>query len=179
MKKETSEEKKTLGEWLNEHPKSVFLTRAFAWAVFAAGLPFSFIAWRYGIFKPEGSMAISGWGVIGIVILGVFFISLFRYIKQGMQMGIVKQCIIGFCKIIIPLLIVLLVVHEIKSNVDLFEKALIVTITCEMIAIPINPFPVWLEQRRIEKNLTEQESVFGVLWDKFFTKKKETENGKQ
>lgn len=172
---EEEKQKKTVSEWLNEHPKTVFLTRAFAWATFAAILPFAFIAYRYGIFRSTGTIALNGWGMIGVVILLVFVISLISYIKQGMEEGMLKQCLMGFVKIIVPLLAVMLIVQGIKNNIDLFIKALGVTIACEFVAIPINPFPEWLEKRRKEKNLKEQESVFGALWDKFFDKKKEND----
>lgn len=169
--------KKTFGEWLNEHPKSVFAIRAITWFVFAAVLPFLFIAFRYGIFKSTGTIALSGWGIIAVVIVAAVLIGLLGYLKQGMREGMLKQCIMGFVKIIIPLLMVMIIVNGIKTNIDLFLKAIGVTIACEAIAIPLNPFPAWLEERRKEKNLEEQESVFGALWDKFFTKKKEHEDG--
>lgn len=168
-------QKKSLTEWLREHPKSVFATRALVWTVFAMVLPFLFIAFRYGIFEKSDTIALSGWGIIGVIIVLVFCLSLFSYIKQGMEDGMFKQCLMGFTKVIIPLLAVLLVVQGIKTNIELFETALGVTIACEFIAIPINPFPEWLAKRKREKNLKEQESVFGALWDKFFAKKKENE----
>ena len=160
-------------EWLDSHPKTVFMSRAVAWFIFAGVLPFLFIAFRYGIFKSSGAIALNGWGIIGIVILGAVIITLFKYLREGMEEGLMKQCVLGFCKVILPLLAVLLIVEGIKSNIDLFEKALAVTISCELVAIPINPFPEWLEKRRIEKGLKHQESIFGALWDKFFEKKKE------
>lgn len=175
MSEQNNEDKKTLVEWLTEHPRAVFLTRAFAWAVFAAGLPFAFIAWRYGIFKNQGTIAISGWGMIGIIIVGCFVLALVNYVRQGLRPGFLKQCVGGFCKIVLPLLIVLLIVQGIKDDLALFEKALGVTIVCELVAIPLNPFPEWLEKRRKELHLEEQESMFGALWDKFFSKKEENE----
>ncbi len=176
-KVEVKKEKKSLMVWIAEHPKTTFATRAVAWFTFAAVLPFLFIAFRYGIFKSQGTIALSGWGIIGVIIFAAVLIGLIGYLKQGMKEGMAKQCLVGFCKIIVPLLMVLIIVKGIQSNVELFMKALGVTIACEAIAIPINPFPAWLEARRKEKGLEEQESVFGALWDKFFSKKKEHEDG--
>ena len=169
---EEQKEKKTLAGWIEEHPKSVFITRAISWAVFAAGLPFAFIAWRYGIFKDQNSIAISGWGLLGIIILIVFFITLANYIRKGLEPGMFKQCASGFCKVILPLLAVLLIVQGIKSDIELFEKALGVTIVCEIVAIPINPFPEWLAKRQKDLKLEEQEGMFEGLWNKYFDKKK-------
>ena len=170
------EEKKTIAEWLNEHPRAVFLTRAAAWAIFAGGLPFAFIAWRYGIFKDQGSIVISGWGILGIVFLAVVFLAIASYVKQGMRPGFFKQCVSGFCKIILPLTALMLIIQGIKNDIQLFENALGVTIVCEIIAIPINPFPEWLEKRKKELKLEEQESFLGACWDTFFNKKKENES---
>lgn len=169
------EQKKSVMEWLKEHPKTVFATRALAWAIFAMVLPFTFIAYRYGIFRSNNTIAISGWGFIGIVIVVVFAITLFNYIRKGLEEGMLKQCIMGIVIVIIPLTAILLLVKGIASDIELFEKALGVTIACELVAIPVNPFPEWLEKRRKERNLKEQESMFGALWDKFFAKKKENE----
>ena len=173
---EEEKQKKTLREWTSEHPKTIFITRFLAWATFACVLPFVFIAYRYGIFKDNNVIALSGWGIIVVIIILVFCLSLFSYIKQGMEDGMVKQCLMGFTKIIIPLMAILLIVQGIRSNIELFEKALGVTIACEFVAIPINPFPSWLAKRKKEKKLEEQESMFGALWDKFFSKKKENDN---
>ena len=175
--KEEPKKRKTLREWAEEHPKTTFATRAVTWFTFAAILPFLFIAFRYGIFKSTGTIALSGWGIIAVIIFAAVLIGLLNYLRQGMREGMAKQCIMGFCKIIVPLLMVMVIVEGIKTNIDLFLKALGVTIACELIAIPINPFPAWLEERRKEMNLEEQESVFGALWDKFFAKKKEHEDG--
>ena len=174
VKKETPEEedKKTLAEWIAEHPQATFITRAIAWSIFAGGLPFAFIAWRYGIFKDQGTIAISGWGILGIVILGIFFFSLANYIRKGMQPGLFKQCASGFCKVILPLLAVLVIVEGIKADIQLFERALGVTIVCELVAIPINPFPEWLEKRQKDLKLAEREGYFEGMWNKFFEKKK-------
>ena len=167
--------KKTLTEWISEHPQTVFITRAVAWFTFAGLLPFAFIAWRYGLFKDQGAIVISGWGIIGIIILAAVILAIAGYVKQGMKPGLLKQCVSGFCKIILPLLALMLCIQGIKNDIELFEKALGVTIACEIVAIPLNPFPEWLEKRRKEMNLEEQESMFGALWDKFFAKKREND----
>ena len=172
---EEENNKPTLAEWIQAHPKSVFAMRAITWAIFAGGLPFAFIAWRYGIFKSQNTIAISGWGVIAIVILAFLF-TIINYVRRGLKPGLFKQCVSGFCKVILPLLAVLLIADGIKEDIALFEKALIVTITCELIAIPINPFPEWLEKRRKEQNLEEQEGYFEAMWKKFFDKKKENDD---
>lgn len=169
------ENKKSVLEWLAEHPQATFITRAVIWAIFAGGLPFAFVAWRYGLFKDQGAIVISGWGVIGILFVAAVVLAIANYVKQGLRPGLLKQCVSGFCKIVLPLLVLMLCVQGIKNDIELFEKALGVAITCELIAIPINPFPEWLEKRKKELKLEERESYLGALWDTFFNKKKEHE----
>ena len=176
MAEEEKKEKKTFVEWVQEHPKTVFVTRAISWSLFAGILPFVFIAWRYGIFRSTGAIALNGWGVIGLVILAIFVITLFNYLRQGMKHGFFKQCVVGFAKVIVPLVLVMLVVEGIKSNIELFQQALACTIACELVAIPINPFPEWVEKQKREGRLEEQKGVIEALWDKYFSKKKENED---
>ena len=165
--------KKSLKEWWNEHPKTVFWVRFVLWASFAAILPFIFIAFRYGIFQSSSKIKLSGWGIIAIVILLVFLITLFKYLYKGMKPGLVKQCIIGFVTIILPLVILLLLVVEIENHIKLVKQALVCVIACELVGIPLNPFPAWLEKRRVEQGLEQAETLSDVFWDKFFNRKKD------
>ena len=173
VEEQPKKKKKSFKEWYNEHPKTVFGIRVALWITFAGILPFSFIAWRYGIFQPESKIKLSGWGIIGIIIVIVVAITLASYIYKGMKQGIVKQCIGGFFKIILPLVILLLFVREIKSNIKLVEQALGCVILCEAVAIPINPFPSWLEKRRIEQGREQAETLSDIFWETFFRKKKD------
>ena len=176
MAEEEKKEKKSFTEWVQEHPKTVFVSRAIAWSLFAGILPFIFIAWRYGIFRSTGAIALNGWGIIGLVILAVFLITLFNYLRRGMKYSFAKQCVVGFAKIIVPLVLVMLVVEGIKNNIGLFQQALACTIACELVAIPINPFPEWLEKQKKEGRAEEQEGLIEALWNKYFSKKKENED---
>lgn len=168
-------EHKSIWQWLDEHPKTVFITRALIWATLAMVLPFVFIAYRYGLFRDAGAISLSGWGIIAVIIVVVFAFTVVGYIRKGLKDGMVKQCLTGFMKIIVPLVAVLLIVQGIKTDFGLFQTALGVTIACEAVAIPINPFPSWLAKRKKEQNLEEQEGMFEAMWNKFFAKKKENE----
>ena len=168
-------QKKSFAEWYNEHPKTVFAIRFVLWATFSAILPFIFIAFRYGIFGSQSKISLSGWGIIGVVIILVFLITLVRYLYQGMEPGLAKQCVGGVCKIVLPLVVLLLLVVEIKNHIQLVEQALGCVIVCELVGIPLNPFPEWLERRRIEKGEDHAKSLSEIFWDTFFKKKKDNE----
>ena len=77
--------------------------------------------------------------------------------------------------IILPLTILLLFVLEIESHIKLVKQALCCVIVCEMIGIPLNPMPDWLEKRRIEQGKEKAETMSDIFWDKFFKKKKDDE----
>ena len=90
-----------------------------------------------------------------------------------MKPGFAKQCISGVVKIILPLVILLLLVIEIKNHIALVEQALSCVILCELVGIPLNPFPSWLEKRRIEQGKEKAETMSEIFWDTFFKKKKD------
>lgn len=77
--------RKSILEWYREHPKTVFSIRFALWALFAAILPFVFIALRYGIFTNKSQIELSGWGYIAVIIVVVFLITLFKYLYKGLK----------------------------------------------------------------------------------------------
>lgn len=158
-------------EWMEAHPKTVFIIRLILWTTFACVLPCAFIAWRYGIFTKASQLHLSGWGAIAIVIAVVFTIKVIKYFYKGMKPGFLKQCIHGFCSIILPLLILLIVVVAIRDSLDLFIQALGCVIICELIGIPLNPFPAWLEKRKQEDGKEHVESITDIVLDKIFKRK--------
>ena len=167
--------KKSFVEWYNEHPKTVFAIRFVLWATFSAILPFIFIAFRYGIFTNKSQISLSGWGIIAVVIILVFAITLVKYLYEGMKPGLAKQCVGGVCKIVLPLVVLLLLVVEIKNHIQLVEQALGCVILCELVGIPLNPFPEWLERRRVEQGKEKAETLSDIFWNTFFKKKKDNE----
>lgn len=170
---EEEEKKNGLAEWLKEHPKTTFATRVALWLVFSAALPFAFIAWRYDIFTAGSKIKLTGWGVIGIIIVAVVLATLVKYLYKMMKPGILKQCITGFLKVILPLLIVLAVVKSIESGIKMFEQALCCVIVCESAAIPLNPFPEIIAKIQEEEGKAKIESMSDLFWDGFFKRKKD------
>lgn len=168
-------QKRSLREWIEEHPKTVFWTRLVAWFAFSAALPFAFIAWRYEIFSKSTKISLTGWGMIAVIIVIAFGITLLKYIYKGLKPGLLKQCIFGATAIILPLVILYALINSIEGSIKLFKQALGCTILCEAIGIPINPLPAWLEKRREEQGIEKAEGLSDIFWDKFFKKKKEEE----
>ena len=146
--------------------KKIFLARLILFTIFACVLPFSFIAWRYHIFTTLNSISLSGWGIIAIVIALVFIVYVARMLKRGMPYSMLTQCIGGLLKVTLPLIILYVVVNAIKNQSEIFLQALLVVIISETIAIPINPFPKWLNDNQIKK----EDSYFEKLKNWWKTK---------
>lgn len=173
------ESKKTLLVWIDEHPKTTFWTRFVLWTFFACVLPFVFLVWRFKLFHKISSIQIGGWGIIAIIIVAVFVFTVIRYIKMAFstKYSLVAQILNGFCKVIIPLLVALVVFYSIRENVDLMIQVLGCVILCEAVAIPINPLPKWAYES--QKNVREEErkDTVDYLLDGFFKRKKEEGKG--
>lgn len=146
--------------------KKIFLARLILFTIFACVLPFSFIAWRYHIFTTLNSISLSGWGIIAIVIALVFIVYVARMLKRGMPYSMLTQCIGGLLKVTLPLVLLYVVVNAIKNQSEIFLQALLVVIISETIAIPINPFPKWLNDNQIKK----EDSYFEKLKNWWKTK---------
>ena len=146
--------------------KKIFLARLILFTIFACVLPFSFIAWRYHIFTTLNSVSLSGWGIIAIVIALVFIVYVARMLKRGMPYSMLTQCIGGLLKVTLPLILLYVVVNAIKNQSEIFLQALLVVIISETIAIPINPFPKWLNDNQIKK----EDSYFEKLKNWWKTK---------
>lgn len=167
--------RKSLKDWCDEHPKAVFAIRCVLWIISAAVLPFLFIAWRYGIFTNSSKMSLTGWGFIAIIIVVIFIITFIKYICKALKPGFAKQCIVGFVTIILPLTVLYLLVCSVEDTIALFKQALGCVIICELVGIPLNPFPAWLEQKRVADKKEEADTMTDIFWKKFFDKKKEEE----
>lgn len=118
------------------------------WACFALVAPVAFIAWRYELFQPKTSYQFGGWGLIAVVIIAVFAIACLRYVCKGFpRWSMLKQCIKGACAITVPLLCLYFALSSVASNIDLFLQSLAFVTASETVAIPLNPFPKWVDER--------------------------------
>ena len=154
---------------MTKEEKRIFITRFIAFALFGAILPFTFIAWRYEIFRAK-PMSLTGWGFIAIIIVAFFVLYVARALKKCFPHTMMAQCIGGFCKVILPLGILLLMVDGIKDNIDAFIQALTITIVCEAIAIPINPLPKYIWEHNIEMSNLKMDTFINK-WQEANTKK--------
>ena len=169
-------EKKTLAETIEEHPKTVFISRFILWTIFACGSPFAFIVWRFELFQRISKFQIGGWGLIAIVIVAVFVFTVIRYIKLALsaKYSLIGQVLGGFCKVIIPLLTFLAILISIRNNIDLMIQVVGCVTVCEAIAIPLNPLPKWAYECQKNVRAEERKETMDYLLDGFFSRKKDS-----
>lgn len=161
---------KTEEELQKEKETRIFVVRIILWSLFSCVIPVLFIGFRYDLFRKASSLQLSGWGIIAVIIVGVFLYVLTKYIRAGFgQWSFVKQIIDGVIKVVLPLGIVLAICVSIRNNLDAFIQSLSCVLISETIAIPINPFPEWVW----EKSKGRFESMVDFVADRFYNKKEE------
>lgn len=148
--------------------KKVFIARVILFCIFGCILPFVFIAWRFQIFSNGGGVSLTGWGVIGILIVFFFILYCLKILKNSIPFSMTYQILSGAIKVILPLILLLLLVNALEDSIRQFKQALIIVIGCEAIAIVVNPFPKYMHDKGIEK--TEN------LMDTFISKWKKKES---
>lgn len=143
---------------MNDKTKKVliFWSRLLAYLVFAIVIPVGFLIWRFKLFSKISTISIGGWGIIAIIIVAATFVSMLKYIKKGLPFSFFTQCITGVIKIIIPLVVTLLIINTLKDSITELMQFLVVYIACQCVAIPVNPFPQWVHDNKLE----EEENKF-------------------
>lgn len=176
---EEEKNKSSLTTWIEEHPKAVFWIRFALWTLLSCVLPFSFIVWRFELFRTIAKIQIGGWGLIAILILAIFVFTVIRYVKIALSAkhSLLAQTLSGFCKIIVPLLAALFILNSVKENVELMIQVLGCVTICEAIAIPLNPLPKWAYDMQKDLKEEERKETVDYLIDSFFKRKKEEKSG--
>lgn len=165
-----AKKEKTPEQIEKEKELKIFWVRAILWSMFACFIPVGFIGWRYDLFKKVGSLQLSGWGLIAIVIIFALLYVVVKYIRAGLvEWSMTKQIVNGVVKVLLPLGAVLAVAIAIRNSLDVFIQALSCVLMSEVVAIPINPFPEWVW----EKSKGRFEGMVELVADKFYNKKEE------
>lgn len=144
--------------------KAYFWIRFALWLIFALIIPFGFICWKFNLFQTTTNTSITfgGWGIIAIIILFFVLRAMINYVKKGLPYSMTTQCLNGFIKIVLPLGVVILIGYILlttfKDGLTNFLVVSGVILGCEIIAIPLNPFPKWISenQSKLRKQETEE-----------------------
>lgn len=143
-----------------------FITRLIAFIIAGCVLPFSFIAYRYDIFKSPHS-TLTGVGFLAIILVLIFAIYVLKMVKKAHPHTMTTQIISGYTYVAIFLLLPLMWLQAIDGDIEMFEQVLEVIILCELVAVPVNPLPLWAYQKNIEFTGLSLKS-FGKTMSKFF-----------
>lgn len=126
--------------------KKEFTSKLIAWLLVAVVAPFAIIAWKYDLFG-GGKSKFTGWALIALVILGILAFVLIGYVLKLIKWSMWKQVLGGIRNIILPLVLLYFGCNLIAENIVTLRTTILMITICEMIAIPINPFPKWIYER--------------------------------
>ena len=148
--------------------KKEFWIRLSSYILMGGVAPFAFLVWRFKLFSQVNKLMIGGWGIIGIIVIAVFFTRLIKAVRKGLPYSYGTQILTMLCKVSIPLLTVFVCAYFLRDIMGEFSQFLGVLFVCETIAGFINPIPQWAHDNQIE----EQENVLKQIFSSF---KKEEE----
>ena len=140
--------------------KKEFWIRFAIYALFGGLLPALFLIIRFDLFYENSSISTTGWGMVCIILLCAFLLTLSKSIKKGLPYSLWVQIINGVTKILIPVLGAILIIYFLQDSVKELLQFLIVVFVCELVAIPVNPFPKWIHINKLNE---KEESLYSVL----------------
>lgn len=147
---------------MDKNQKIIFYVRLALFILIGCVAPFAFIAWRFDLFTSATKASLSGWGIVGILIIFFFLRYVYSILRSGIPYSFITQILAGVFKIIVPLLLMYVALNVIGRNIDQFMQVIVCVILCEIVAIPINPLPKYMHDNNIEK----VESLMDTFWKK-------------
>lgn len=149
----------------------VFWLRMIGWFATGVAAPVATFAIKFGLFTKYGysvttdelgnvtqmNIALNGWGIISVVLVGIFVLSVFGNIidAYSKQYSFTKQCLVGVKNRIIPLIIIIGICFYLKGAIDQIIFCLIVIGVSQIAAIPLNPMPAWKAKVRGEEDYSD------------------------
>ena len=140
--------------------KKEFWFRLGLYIMFGFVIPFTFLVWRFELFKKVSKVSIGGWGLIAVIFAAIFFTSMLKAVRKGLPFSFATQIIEGLCKITIPLIIACVCVYFMQDLMKEMFQFLFVVLICETIGIVVNPFPQWAHENKLE---TEENKMRNIL----------------
>ena len=131
--------------------KALFWTRFGIYVLFQIVVPITFLVWRFKLFQKISTVSIGGWGIVVIILVTAFFVSMIKYVKKGLPFSFLTQCLNGIMKTIIPLIAVAFILNWLKGSINELSQFVIVYILCQIVAIPANPFPKWIHDNNLQQ----------------------------
>lgn len=166
----------------------VFWIRMFGWLMAGVGVPITTFAIKFGLFTTYGYnittdelgnvtgsyIALNGWGIISIILVGVTVLAIIREIIDAYsnKYSFAKQCLVGLKNRIIPIAIAIGICYFLKGVIEQVIFCLTVIGISQIAAIPLNPLPKWKSKVKGEEDYSDL--ITGV---RTFIKKYNKKNG--
>lgn len=145
----------------------IFITRAIIFALLLIS-PAVYIFVKYECRNFTSKVALSGWAILGLLLLVVGVFIFFKYLVFGGKWSYWKQVVKGVIKVLIPFA---LVVGLIMLSINYLKELLYVVIfsgVCYFSAYLVNPFPEWT----YKKTLGETQDVMELAFRKVQSSKR-------
>lgn len=152
----------------------IFWTRMVGWVVMSCVIPIVTFSVKFGLFQKTtveldslgnvvrtSSTALNGWGLVSCILVGyTISVILKEVIAAYPQYSFTKQCLTGFTKTVLPLIVGFFVCMFLNGVIQNLMFCLGTLAVCQAIAIPLNPLPKW----RYEKaGVEDYNSVLSCL----------------
>lgn len=143
--------------------KKEFWYRFSVYILFGLLIPATFLIWRFKLFEKVSKVSVGGWGIVAVIFVAIFFISMLKAIRKGMPFSITTQIIEGLCKLIIPLIIACTCIYFMQDLMKEMYQFLLVLILSETVAIVVNPIPQWAHENKIEEQENRLKGIINTL----------------
>lgn len=140
-----------------------FWGRLVLYVLFGALIPVAFLIWRFNLFTKTEAITIGGWGLVAVIFIAVFFMKTMKSVERGLEFSIGVQCLNGVRTIVLPLIIAAFCVYYMQDVMEQLFQFLCVVIACELVAIPVNPFPQWNYEHGIEQEENRLKALMKTL----------------
>ena len=152
---------------LSKHPRTVFWLRMAGWFGIGCATPISVFAAKFGLFEStptvdalgnpisDVSVSLSGWGIIGCLILGSYLTNIVKEVADANEgYSLTKQCYTGISKTI-PLVVLYVVCYFLSGVISQAMYCLAWVIVCRLASTPLNPLPKWKYEKKGVEDYTD------------------------
>lgn len=150
--------------------RNKFIILFITFILFSIVAPCIYLIVRFNLFTQASKLQIGFWGfvVFGIIIVAINILANMYLEGLKTKWHIGKQIVSGFCRFILPMILVLLIITWLRDNLSYIVEALYVIIPCECVAIVVNPLPKWCFYNNVDG--------LGEIIDKVFKRNNTTAN---
>jgi hypothetical protein len=133
-----------------------FWSRFTVWFLLSVVTPSAIIVTQYDIFSErESTTKITGWGLIALIGLGGGVFYIVKSLSDASHNPWVEGMVKGFTFGILPLMGIYLLTGIIAHNLEKIRIIVLVTMISESIALPINPLPQYVAEKKKEIKMKE------------------------